>query len=260
MTNYLELFSLSGKTAIVTGASEGIGRDLALGLAKAGADVIVCSRREQKLLEVKAAIESLGRRAEIFVLDICKRHDIEGLRDFAEQRFAKVDILVNNAGYAVTRLADETTEDDWDKMFDTGLKGAFFCSQVISSLMRKQNYGKIINIGSTFSHSTIPGRSVYAALKAGLCHLSESLAVEWAANGIRVNVIAPTAVKTPSREGLLQGDVLKMILGRIPLGRLATPEDLICATIYLASAASDFITGQTLYVDGGLWSQGPWPY
>lgn len=256
MDNYLKLYSLSGRAAIVTGASEGIGRDLAVGLAKAGADVIVCSRQEQKLLEVKAEIENLGRKAEVFVLDICKTHEIEELKAFTEKCFGKIDILVNNAGYAVTKLANETTEDDWDKMLDTGLKGVFFCSQIIGSIMKKQNYGKIINIGSTFSHSTIPGRSVYAALKAGMCHLSESLAVEWASNGIRVNVLAPTAVKTPSRENLLQGDILKMILGRIPLGRLATPDDLICATIFLASAASDFITGQTLFVDGGWVAKG----
>lgn len=149
MNNYVELFKLTGKIAIVTGASEGIGRDMAIGLAKAGADVIVCSRREQKLLQVKAEIESLGRRSEIFVLDICKIHEIEGLKAFVEKRFGRIDILVNNAGYAVTKLADETTEDDWNKMLDIGLKGVFFCSQIIGSLMRKQNYGKIINIGST---------------------------------------------------------------------------------------------------------------
>ena len=137
-----------------------------------------------------------------------------------------------------------------------GLKGVFFCSQIIGSIMAEQKYGKIINLGSTFSHSTIPGRSVYGALKAGISHLTKSLAVEWAQNGIRVNVIAPTAVITPSRESLLQGDILKMILSRIPLGRLATPEDLICATIYLASRASDFVTGQTIFVDGGWVAKG----
>lgn len=256
MNNYLKLFKLTGKIAVVTGASEGIGRDIAIGLATAGADVIVCSRREQKLQEVKAEIENLGRKSELFVLDVCKVNDIKKLNAFIMERFGKVDILVNNAGYAVTKMAMDTTEEDWDKMLDTGLKGVFFCSQIIGSIMSRQNYGKIINLGSTFSHSTIPGRSVYAALKAGLVHLTESLAVEWAQSGIRVNVIAPTAVKTPSREGLLQGDILKMVLGRIPLGRLATPEDLICATIYLSSAASDFITGQTLFVDGGWVAKG----
>lgn len=240
----------------MTGAGEGIGRDIAIGLATAGADVIVCSRREQKLQEVKAEIENLGRKSELFVLDVCKVNDIEKLNAFIMERFGKIDILVNNAGYAVTKMAMDTTEEDWDKMLDTGLKGVFFCSQIIGSIMSQQNYGKIINLGSTFSHSTIPGRSVYAALKAGLVHLTESLAVEWAQSGIRVNVIAPTAVKTSSRESLLQGDILKMVLGRIPLGRLATPEDLICATIYLSSAASDFITGQTLFVDGGWVAKG----
>ena len=256
MSKYLDMFNIQNRVAVVTGASDGIGRDIAIGLAEAGADIIVCGRRKQKLEDVKAEIESLGRRAEIFVFDVCKVNEIEKLKTFIVDRFGKVDILVNNAGYAVTKMAQETTEDDWDKMLDTGLKGVFFCSQIIGSIMAEQKYGKIINLGSTFSHSTIPGRSVYGALKAGISHLTESLAVEWAQNGIRVNVIAPTAVKTPSRESLLQGDILKMILSRIPLGRLATPEDLICATIYLASAASDFVTGQTIFVDGGWIAKG----
>lgn len=256
MSKYLNMFNIQNRVAVVTGASDGIGRDIAIGLAEAGADIIVCGRRKQKLEEVKAEIESLGRRAEIFVFDVCKVNEIEKLKTFIVDRFGKVDILVNNAGYAVTKMAQETTEDDWDKMLDTGLKGVFFCSQIIGSIMAEQKYGKIINLGSTFSHSTIPGRSVYGALKAGISHLTESLAVEWAQNGIRVNVIAPTAVKTPSRESLLQGDILKMILSRIPLGRLAAPEDLICATIYLASSASDFVTGQTIFVDGGWIAKG----
>lgn len=256
MDDYIERFKLNDKVALLTGASEGIGRDLAVGLAKAGADIIVCSRREEKLKEVQVEIESLGRRAETFVLDVCKVQEIENLKVFIMDRFGKVDILVNNAGYAVTKMANETTENDWDTMLDTGLKGVFFCSKIIGSIMSEKQYGKIINLGSTFSHSTIPGRSVYAALKAGLCHLTESLAVEWASNGIRVNVIAPTAVKTPSRESLLNGKNLEMVLSRIPLGRLATPEDLICAAIYLASPASDFITGQTLFVDGGWVAKG----
>lgn len=256
MSNYLNMFNIQNRVAVVTGASDGIGRDIAIGLAEAGADIVVCSRRKQKLEEVKAEIESLGRRAEIFVFDVSKVNEIEKLKTFIVDCFGKVDILVNNAGYAVTKMAQETTEDDWDKMLDTGLKGVFFCSQIIGSIMAEQKYGKIINLGSTFSHSTIPGRSVYGTLKAGISHLTESLAVEWAQNGIRVNVIAPTAVKTPSRESLLQGDILKMILNRIPLGRLATPEDLICATIYLASSASDFVTGQTIFVDGGWVAKG----
>ncbi len=251
MSKYLDRFNLSGRTAVVTGASEGIGRELALGLAGAGADVLVCSRREQKLMEAKAEIENLGRRGEVFVLDVSKISSIEGLGNFIVDRFGKVDILINNAAYTITKPAWQVTENEWDLMLDTGLKGTFFCCQIIGAIMRSRNYGKIINLSSTFSRSMIPGRSVYAALKAGVSHLTEVLAVEWAVHGIRVNALAPTAVLTPSRAELLKGEVLERVLKRIPLGRLATPDDLLGAAIYLASAASDFVTGQTLFVDGG---------
>jgi NAD(P)-dependent dehydrogenase (short-subunit alcohol dehydrogenase family) len=251
MGNRLEQFSLDGKVAVVTGASEGIGSALALGLAGAGAEVVVCSRREDKLKAVKAEIENAGRRAEVFALDICRTEAIAALADFVRDRFGRADILVNNAGFTVTKPAWETTEEEYDLMVDTGLKGLFFTCQAIGAIMKDHGYGKIINLSSTFSRSLIPGRSVYAAVKAGVSHLTEALATEWAASGIRVNALAPTAVLTPSRAQLLQGEVLKRILSRIPLGRLATPEDLVNAAIYLASPASDFVTGQTLFVDGG---------
>jgi len=251
MSERMDQFKLTDKVAVVTGASEGIGSALAVGLAEAGADIIVCSRREEKLKEVKAEIERTGRKAEVFVLDICKLSDIEGLKKFIQNRFGKVDILVNNAGFTVTKPAWDTTEDEWDLMVDTGFKGLFFCCQIIGSIMKTHGYGKIINLSSTFSRSIIPGRSVYAAVKAGVSHLTEALAMEWASSGIRVNALAPTAVLTPSRKHLLKGEVLQKILSRIPLGRLATPDDLVNATIYLASPASDFVTGHTLLVDGG---------
>lgn len=251
MKEQLEKFSLKDKVAVVTGASEGIGEAMAVGLAKAGADIVVCSRREEKLKKVKADVEKSGRRAELFVMDVCRLSDIDGLQKFVQDRFGRADILVNNAGFTVTKPAWDTTEGEWDLMVDTGFKGLFFCCQKIGALMRAQRYGKIINLSSTFSRSIIPGRSVYAGIKAGVSHLTEALAFEWAASGIRVNAIAPTAVLTPSRAQLLQGEVLQKILSRIPLGRLATPEDLVDATVYLASEASDFVTGQTLFIDGG---------
>jgi 2-dehydro-3-deoxy-D-gluconate 5-dehydrogenase len=249
--NFLDRFSLAGRVAIVTGASEGIGESIALGLAEAGAEVLICSRREEKLKNVKAEIEKAGGKADLFVLDVCKLGDIERLRDFALKQYGRIDILVNNAAFTVTKPAWEVTEDEWNLMMDTGFKGLFFCCQIIGSTMRHRGYGKIINLSSTFSKSIIKGRSVYGGIKAGVSHLTEALALEWGVDGIRVNALAPTAVLTPSRRDLLKGEVLERILSRIPLGRLAAPEDLVNAAVYLSSPASDFITGHTLFVDGG---------
>ena len=251
MENFLDRFSLVDRVAIVTGASEGIGEAIALGLAEAGATVVICSRREEKLKHVKTEIEQKGGKADLFVLDVSKLGDIERLREFALKRFGKIDILVNNAAFTVTKPAWEVTEDEWDLMVDVGFKGLFFCCQIIGASMRQRGYGKIINLSSTFSRSIIKGRSIYGGIKAGVSHLTEALAFEWGAEGIRVNALAPTAVLTPSRRDLLKGEVLERILSRIPLGRLATPEDLLGAIIYLSSPASDFVTGHTLFVDGG---------
>ncbi len=252
MKNYLELFNLKGRVAVVTGASEGIGHDLALGLAQAGADLVVCSRREQKLYELKKEIEKIGQRAEIYVLDVSRLSNIRDLKPFILDRFGKADVLVNSAGYLIKRMAWDVTERDWDTMVDTGLKGVFFCCQVVGSIMGDQKYGKIINVSSTYSRCTTSvGLSIYATIKAGVSHLTEILAVEWAPYGVRVNALAPTATRTPSRNESLQGDSLKRVIGRIPLGRLGTTEDLIGGAIYLASSASDFVTGHTLFVDGG---------
>jgi NAD(P)-dependent dehydrogenase (short-subunit alcohol dehydrogenase family) len=244
-------FDLTNKVAVIIGASEGIGRDIAIGLAEAGSDLIICSRREDKLLDVKEAIEKTGRKADIYVMDIRNISEIEGLKAFIKAKTAKVDILINNAGYVVTKPAWDVSEQDWDTMVDTGFKGVFFCCQAIGSLMREQGYGKIINLSSTYSQSVFPGRAVYAGIKAGINHLTEALALEWAPHGIRVNAIAPTAVNTPSRQTTLQGTILEQVLARIPLGRLATSDDLLGAVMYFGSEASDFVTGQTLFIDGG---------
>ena len=163
----------------------------------------------------------------------------------------KVDILINSAGFTPTKPAWEITEAEWDQTMDISFKGTFFLLSNPRIDHAPESIRKNHNLSSTFARSSITGRSIYSAYKAGISRLTEVLATEWAPDGIRVNAIAPTAVKTPTRAELLKGDVLKNVLSRIPLGRLATPEDLIGATIFLASPASDFVTGQTLFVDGG---------
>lgn len=251
MNDPLAQFGLQGKIAVVTGASEGIGEGLALALAQAGADLVVTARREAALQALCARIRDLGRRAETCPVDISRVDEIRRLKDFVVERFGGADILVNAAGFTVTKPAWEMQEDEWDRMLDVGFKGLFFSCQIIGGLMRARGYGKIINLSSTFSRSIIKGRAVYGGIKAGISHLTEALAYEWAADGIRVNALAPTAVATPSRAELLSGAGRDRIVARIPLGRVAEPADLFGAVIYLASPASDFVTGHTLFVDGG---------
>jgi NAD(P)-dependent dehydrogenase (short-subunit alcohol dehydrogenase family) len=256
MAKVLDEFDLSGRVALVTGASEGLGRSLAISLAEAGADIVACARRCEALAATVSEIAALGRRAEFCAADLTRPSEIERVKAFVVERFDRLDILVNSAGYTVTKPASEISEEDWDKTLDISFKGLFFCCQILGSLMRRRGYGKIINLGSTIGRATVAGRAVYGGVKAGIVHLSEALAVEWAADGIRVNVLAPTAVLTPSRAALLQGALLQQLVSRIPLGRIAEPGDLAAAAIYLAAPASDFVTGQTLYVDGGLIAHG----
>jgi NAD(P)-dependent dehydrogenase (short-subunit alcohol dehydrogenase family) len=256
MNTYLDSFCLSGRVALVTGATEGVGQYIAFGLAEAGADLIVCGRRREVLASIASKISECGRRVETCAGDLTDLDEIERLKSFVLERLGRLDILVNSAGYTVTKPAWDVNENDWDETLDISFKGLFFSCQILGSIMRQQRYGKIINLGSTLGRTTVAGRAVYSGLKAGIGHLSEALAVEWATDGIRVNVLAPTAVMTPSRAKILKGKFLEDMLSRIPLGRLAGGDDLARAAIYLAAPASDFITGQTLYVDGGLTAHG----
>lgn len=254
-TGVFEQFRLDGRVAVITGASEGIGRAVAIGLAEAGADIVACCRDATRLAPLVEEVTAIGRRAEGYSIDITDNDQIRRFRDHLKAEYGTFQILFNGAAYTANAVAWETTEEEWDLSVDTSFKGLFFASTILGELMRDAGYGKVINMSSTFARTTAPARSVYSAIKAGVTHLTEALAVEWGEAGIRVNCLAPTAVWTPSREAYLTkfGD---RITARIPLGRFAQTDDLIGASIYLASPASDFVTGHTMYVDGGFVAHG----
>jgi 2-deoxy-D-gluconate 3-dehydrogenase len=243
---------LTGRTALIAGASEGIGRGIAVGLARAGADVVLCSRRESPLREVATEIAALGRRAIVQTLDVSERTSVVNAGESVAAQIERLDILVNSAGFSADGTAWELGEADVDQIVDIGLKGLFYTAQVFGALMRPQGYGKVINLSSTFAIGSASGSSMYAAVKAGVSSLTRTLAVEWAGDGIRVNAIAPTSTGTPSREGRRTPEQVRQFESTVPLGRRGTPEDLVPTAVFLSSAGSDFITGQTIFVDGGV--------
>ncbi len=254
----LPSFRLDGRLAVITGASDGIGRAFALAYARSGAELLLVSRRTEKLEEVKASVEAAGGRAHIAGADIGKMEGIrkieqEAARLMKSQRSDRALVLVNCAGFGFTKPALDTTEEDWDRLLDTHLKGTFFICQSLGKLMIERGYGKIINLSSTWAETTDMGKSVYGAAKAGVSYLSAALSTEWAPLGVRVNAIAPTSTLTENTARSFRENEARAqrLLSKIKLGRFAEPSDLVGASIFLASPASDFITGHTLFVDGG---------
>jgi NAD(P)-dependent dehydrogenase (short-subunit alcohol dehydrogenase family) len=252
----LPSFRLDGRLAVITGASDGIGRAFALACARSGAEVVLVSRRREKLLEVQSSVIAAGGRAHVIPADVGKMDDIRSMgqevSELAKGRDLPL-VLVNCAGFGFTKPALEITEEDWDKVFDVHAKGTFFCCQSMGRQMIGRGYGKIINLSSTWSASTDTGKSVYGAAKAGVSYLTAALSTEWAPLGVRVNAIAPTSTLTESTSRSFRENEARAqkLLSRIKLGRFAEPSDLVGTAIFLASPASDFITGHTLFVDGG---------
>jgi NAD(P)-dependent dehydrogenase (short-subunit alcohol dehydrogenase family) len=253
----LASFRLDDRLIVVTGASEGIGRAFAECFARAGALVVLASRRKDKLESVRQAIVASGGRAEVVPTDVSRLEDIGNLAD-AVGRLAKENdrrlVLVNNAGFGFTKAALDTSEEEWDVLFDTHVRGTFFCSQKIGTMMIARGYGKIVNLSSAWSDATDAGKSAYCAAKAAVSHLTAALSTEWAPLGVRVNALAPTATMTDFTASVMASspERARRLLGRIKLGRFAQPSDLLGAAVFLASGASDFVTGQTLFVDGGF--------
>jgi 2-deoxy-D-gluconate 3-dehydrogenase len=255
MTDYSS-FGLQDKIAIVTGASQGIGRAIALGLATAGAHVVLAKHpagRHDEIKGVQAEIEALGRKAPIIIVDVANVAQVRSLMDQTKEQFGRIDILVNNAGWTGTGPALDVTEDEYDQTMAASVKSVFFACQAAAQIMIPQGRGKIINIGSNFGVVAFNGRAVYAGAKAAVHHLSRALSLEWARSGVVVNVVAPCITETESRKAILERPGYKewATSTMLPAGRWNQPDDLVGAVLFLSSHLSDMVVGHVLMVDGG---------
>lgn len=253
MEKISELFNLRGRVAIITGGSRGIGFAITEGLASAGAKVVVADILEKEGGEAVKILRSKGFRATFVHVDVTKRTSIEAMVSTVLKEYGQIDILVNNAGVIIRKLIEEITDKDWAWMMDVNLRGTFLCSQIVGKEMIKQKYGKIINISSNVAHTPLPHRGIYAVTKAGISHFTKALALEWAQYHININAIAPGTTITEMNRNYFEehpNDYEERIKTH-PLGRLGVPEDYIGIAVLLASKASDFMTGQTVFVDGG---------
>jgi gluconate 5-dehydrogenase len=247
------LFSLEGKVAIVTGTSRGLGQHLGRALARAGADLVITSREPATLKPFQAEIEAMGRRVLPLALDVRDYTSIQRMAEAASQEFGKLDILVNNAGCNVRKPAIEVSWEDWNLVLDTNLRGTFFVAQAVARQMIPRKYGRIINIGSVTCVAGYAGLAPYGASRGGVKQLTMSLADDWGVHGITVNCLAPGWFKTAQNAVMYENqEWVEYLCDRIPLKRPGRPTDLDGAVVFLASDASEYVTAQTLLVDGGI--------
>lgn len=247
------LFDLTGQVALVTGTSRGLGQYFARALARAGADLVLTSRRRETLKDFAAEIEALGRKAVSLDLDVRDYGSIQEMAAEAEAAVGQIHILVNNAGCNVRKPALDVTWDDWNLVLDTNLRGSFFVTQAIARGMVKRGYGRIINIGSVTSVFGYAGLAPYGASRGGIRQLTMSLADDWGKHGVTVNCLAPGWFKTQQNQVLYENqEWVDYLVERIPAKRPGMPTDLDGAVVFLASEASRYVTGQTLLVDGGI--------
>jgi NAD(P)-dependent dehydrogenase (short-subunit alcohol dehydrogenase family) len=247
------LFDLSGQVAIVTGTSRGLGQYFAMALAKAGADLVLTSRKRKTLAPFEAEIKALGRRAVSLELDVRDQQSIEQMAADAEAAYGQIHILVNNAGCNVRKPALEVTWADWNLVLDTNLRGTFFVAQAVARRMIAKGYGRIVNIGSVTSVFGYAGLAPYGASRGGVRQLTMSLADDWGKFGITVNCLAPGWFKTEQNKVLYENqEWVDYLTDRIPAKRPGQPHDLDAAVVFLASEASRYVNGQTLLVDGGI--------
>lgn len=249
-----DLFNLEGKTAIVTGASRGLGRSMAIGLAKAGADVVVTDILDTS--KTVNEIKKLNRESFGLKVDVSNKSDVEAMVKNILEKFGNIDILVNNAGILRTGNAEVLDKEDWDKVLKVNLTGQFLCAQAVGRQMIKQKSGSIINIASIAGLGGYASSVPYSASKAGVILMTKTLAVEWGKHNVRVNAICPGVFATDMTDAYLKDKQFKdMIKNNVPLGRHAKPDELVGTVVYLASKASDYTTGHALVIDGG-WTAG----
>jgi gluconate 5-dehydrogenase len=247
------LFKLTGRIAIITGASRGLGQHMSRILAQNGADLVITSREKDSLIDFQKEIEALGRRALPIELDVRSYESIQVMVEKAQEAYGRIDILVNNAGCNVRKRAIDVAWEDWNLVLDTNLRGTFFVAQAVARKMIPRRCGRIINIGSVTSVFGYSGLGPYTASRGGVKQLTMSLADDWGEYGITVNCLAPGWFKTAQTKELYENkEWVNYICDRIPLKRPGNPNDLDGAIVFLASDASAYITGQTLLVDGGI--------
>lgn len=248
------IFDLSGNVVVVTGGAGGIGHAQALGLADAGADVVVASRNFDHLEKVSEEIRNKGRESMAVSVDVTDENSVSDMVSTVLKTFPRIDILVNAAGISIRKPADIFPINEWQRVMDVNTRGTFLCCQAVGRDMIKQGGGKIINLSSVRGQYGLPADyAAYCSSKGAVDTLTKTLACEWAKYNVLVNAVAPTIVETDlTRSALANPDYAKQMMSRIPLGKWAMPEDIVGATIFFASKASDFITGQILYIDGGV--------
>lgn len=248
----LDVFRISGKKAIVTGGSKGLGRAIAIGLGEAGAQVAVVSRSKNLIEEVSNEIIKKGSKAIPVQADVTKIEDIEQMAKVVLDKFGRIDILINNAGIAPMNKALNISVEEWNNVIDTNLKSAFLISKIIGETMIREKKGKIINIGSVLGKMASSTALHYCVSKAGIIQMTRALALEWAPFNINVNCIAPGFFETEMIQKHQKDEkYTRFLLFKIPFKRIAKPEEIVGTAIFLASEASDYITGQTIFVDGG---------
>ncbi len=248
----LDDFRLDGKVSIVTGASRGLGRAMAEALAEAGSHVVLAARSEKSLERIAQGIRALAVKVLVVPTDVEKEEQLDRLVERALEEFGRIDVLVNNAGMTSRVAAIDYPIETWDKILAINLRSVFLLSQKVARVMRSQGGGKIINVASLTSEVAVPFIPAYAASKGGIRQLTKALAIEWAEHNIRVNAIGPGFFRTELTEKLYQDpERHSKIIGRVAIKRWGKPEDLKGAVVYLASKASDYVTGHVLYVDGG---------